>query len=73
MGMDHRNDVNQRLQLENDLAKLNEDQRVVIDLRIIQGYSVAETAKRLGKTEAAVRTSQYRALQSLAKIVNSDG
>ncbi|OPX91731.1 MAG: RNA polymerase sigma factor SigX [Pelotomaculum sp. PtaB.Bin013] len=71
--MDHRNDVNQRLQLENDLAKLNEDQRVIIDLRIIQGYSVAETAKRLGKTEAAVRTSQYRALQSLAKIVNSDG
>ncbi|OPY59863.1 MAG: RNA polymerase sigma factor SigX [Pelotomaculum sp. PtaU1.Bin065] len=69
---DHQQTVNRRLQLENDLAKLSEDQRAVIDLRIIQGYSVADTAKRLGKTEAAVRTSQYRALQSLAQIVDSD-
>ncbi|HHX23990.1 MAG TPA: hypothetical protein GX723_08290, partial [Thermoanaerobacterales bacterium] len=35
-----------------------------------KGYSVAETAKLLGKTEGAVRTAQYRALQALAKIMD---
>ncbi|MDD3653573.1 MAG: RNA polymerase sigma factor [Desulfotomaculaceae bacterium] len=67
--MDHQKAVAQRLQLENALAKLSEDQRTVLDLRIIKSYSVAETAKLTGKTEAAVRTAQYRALQGLAKIL----
>lgn len=69
---DHQKAVVQRLQLENALAKLSEDQRIVLDLRIIKGYSVAETAKVVGKTEAAVRTAQYRALQALAQIMNGN-
>ena len=59
------------MQLENALAKLSEDQRIILDLRIIKGYSVAETAKLVGKTEAAVRTAQYRALQALAQLLNN--
>lgn len=68
--MDHQKAVAQRLQLENALAKLSGDQRNVLDLRINKSYSVAETAKLVGKTEAAVRTAQYRALQALAQILD---
>ena len=67
---DHQKAVTQRLQLEDALAKLSQDQRDVLELRINKGYSVAETAKLVGKTEAAVRTSQYRALQALAQILD---
>ena len=69
---DHQKAVVQRLQLENVLAKLGGDQRMVLDLRIIKGHSVAETAKIVGKTEAAVRTAQYRALQALAHLLNGN-
>lgn len=71
-GMDQQKYITQRLQIENALSKLSEDQRAVLDLRIIKGYSAAETAKRVGKTEAAVRTSQYRALQALARILDGN-
>ncbi|MGI6425653.1 MAG: RNA polymerase sigma factor [Tepidanaerobacteraceae bacterium] len=64
------NDIAQRLLLESALAKLSQEQQTILDLRIIKGYSVAETAKLLGKTEGAVRTAQYRALQALAKIMD---
>ena len=69
---DHQKAITQRLQIENALAKLGKDQRAVLDLRINKGHSVAETAKLVGKTEAAVRTSQYRALQALAQILDSN-
>lgn len=71
-GEDHQNAIAQRLQLENALAKLSSDQRAVIDLRINKGHSVAETAKLIGKTEAAVRTSQYRALQALSQLLDGN-
>lgn len=63
-------DIARRMQIESALAGLSAGQRAVIDLRIIQGCSVAETAKRTGKTEAAVRTAQYRALQTLARLLD---
>lgn len=69
---DCQNDVARRLQVENALAGLGKDQRAVLDLRIIKGYTVAETARLLGKTEAAVRTSQYRALQILARLLDDN-
>ncbi|MDD4238706.1 MAG: RNA polymerase sigma factor [Desulfotomaculaceae bacterium] len=71
-GDDHQNVITQRLQLENALVKLSADQRAVLDLRIIKGHSVAETAKLVGKTEAAVRTSQYRALQALSQLLDGN-
>jgi len=64
------NEIAQRLLLEGALAKLSREQQAIIDLRIIKGYSVAETAKLLGKTEGAVRTAQYRALKALIKILD---
>lgn len=68
--MDEQTLITQRLQIESALAQLNRDQRTILNLRIIQGYSVADTAKLTGKTEAAVRTTQYRALQALGKLLD---
>lgn len=58
--------------IRNALLKLNEDQRSVIDLRIFQGYSVADTAKKMDKTEGNIRTLQFRALQNLSKLLKND-
>ena len=67
---DKQDDIAQRLVLESALAKLSQEQQIILDLRIIKGYSAAETAKVLGKTEGAVRTAQYRALKALAQILD---
>ncbi|MDH2332993.1 MULTISPECIES: RNA polymerase sigma factor [Paenibacillus] len=39
----------------------NDEQRTVLELRLVQGYSIKETAKILNKSEAAVKSSLYRA------------
>lgn len=62
----------QRMLIESALSQLNEDQRTVVELRIIKGYSVAETAKTMNKKEATIRVMQYRALQALSKILKNN-
>lgn len=54
--------------IKNALKDLKEEYRTVIKLRIIKGYSLAETAKIMDKKEGNVSVLQYRALQSLSKI-----
>jgi RNA polymerase sigma-70 factor (ECF subfamily) len=49
------------------LAKLKADDRDVLVMRFIEGYSAIEVAAALGKTEGAVRTLQHRALERLRK------
>lgn len=51
------------------LSRLSEEQRTVIELRIIKGYSVSETAAMMNKKEGTIRVLQYRALQTLAAIL----
>ncbi|MBB6214158.1 RNA polymerase sigma-70 factor (ECF subfamily) [Anaerosolibacter carboniphilus] len=62
----------QRMLIENALNRLNEEQRVVVELRIIKGYSVDEAARIMNKKEGTIRVLQYRALQALAKILNDN-
>lgn len=62
----------ERMVIENSLLELNEDQRNVIELRIIKGYSVADTAKIMNKNEVTVRVMQHRALQNLTKILKNN-
>jgi len=64
--------TNQQLYIKGLLEKLNEEQRKVIDLRIIKGYSVSETAKLMGKKEDNIRVLQHRALKNLADIINKN-
>lgn len=62
----------QRMFIEEALNKLKEEQRMVIELRIIKGYSVAETAELMNKKEVTIRVMQYRALQALSKILKGN-
>jgi len=70
---DHAENSTQRTLIENALNRLSEDQRTVIELRIIKGYSVAETASIMNKKEGTIRVIQYRALKELASIINESG
>lgn len=65
-------DMVQRDVIQNALKQLNEEQRTVIELRILKGYSVADTAKQMNKKEPNVRVLQHRALQNLNKILKDE-
>ncbi len=51
------------------LRHLTDDQQQVISLRFIAGYSTAEVASVMGKTEGAIRALQHRALASLRRLL----
>ncbi|MCL7454464.1 MAG: sigma-70 family RNA polymerase sigma factor [Anaerolineae bacterium] len=51
------------------LAQLTDDQQDVIILRFIGEMSLAEVAKTLGKTVGAAKALQYRALATLARLL----
>jgi RNA polymerase sigma-70 factor (ECF subfamily) len=48
---------------------LTDEQQQVISLRFIAGYSIAEVARALGKTEGAVKALQHRGLASLRRLL----
>lgn len=52
--------------LQVSIASLDEDQRQAIQLNLIQGKSIEDTAAEMGRTPAAVRGLVYRAKQNLA-------
>lgn len=62
--------IEERTRIEEAMQLLTKEQRMVIELRIIKGYSVADTAKQLEKTDNAVRALQYRAVKALAQVIN---
>lgn len=47
-------------------------QALVIELRIIEGYTVRETAKLTGRSEAAVKSLQYRGVANLRRLLEED-
>jgi RNA polymerase sigma-70 factor, ECF subfamily len=51
------------------LDKCTVDQRLVLVLRYIQSFSIAETAEALGWTVSKVKTTQHRALKVLKKYM----
>ncbi|MED3623324.1 RNA polymerase sigma factor [Neobacillus thermocopriae] len=69
---DHSEDSTERLMIEHALTQLNEEQRTVIELRILKGFSVAETAGLMNKKEGTIRVIQHRALKNLANILKSN-
>lgn len=54
------------------LGALKHAHRDVLVLRLVEGHSVADTARMLGKTEGAIKVTQMRALQSVRKTLNID-
>jgi RNA polymerase sigma-70 factor, ECF subfamily len=56
-----------RQTLEPALARLTAEQRQAVELRFLQGMSVAETAARMARSEEAVKKLQARALANLRR------
>jgi RNA polymerase sigma-70 factor (ECF subfamily) len=54
------------------IHKLNPDQQECIQLRFLQGLSVAETAQIMGRNEGAVKALQHRAVRRLAQLMPDD-
>jgi RNA polymerase sigma-70 factor (ECF subfamily) len=51
------------------VKKLNPDQQECIQLRFLQGLSVAETAEIMDRNEGAVKALQHRAVRRLAQLL----
>jgi RNA polymerase sigma-70 factor (ECF subfamily) len=62
-----------RQTLEPALARLTPEQRQAVELRFLQGMSVAETAAAMGRSEEAVKKLQARALVNLRRALTPAG
>ncbi len=51
------------------LARLPDEQRECLVMRFLQGWSIAETAAVLGRSDGAVKQLQLRAVRALAKLL----
>lgn len=60
-----------RDEIEAILATLGPDQRAVLTLRVVEQFSVEETAGILGRTAGAVRVLQHRAIKNLRRALSS--
>ncbi|MGW1030208.1 ECF subfamily RNA polymerase sigma factor, BldN family [Streptomyces sp. NPDC002577] len=54
------------------VRRLNPQQQECVTLRFLQGLSVAETARVMDKNEGAIKTLQYRAVRTLARLLPDD-
>lgn len=59
-------------QLLGTLQMLNEQQRQVVILRFLDGYSIAETAELMSKSEGAIKALQHRSLENLRRLLSQD-
>jgi RNA polymerase sigma-70 factor (ECF subfamily) len=59
--------------LQRAIRSLSEDQQQVIILRFIEGHSLEKTAGLIGKTVVATKSLQYRAVQSLGRVLGKQG
>ena len=55
------------------VAMLPREQRQAIELRILAGLSVQESARLMGKSDAAVKMLQQRALKNLRRLFTEHG
>jgi RNA polymerase sigma-70 factor, ECF subfamily len=55
------------------IAQLGNEQQEVVYWRFLQGYSVAETAAAMNKSDGAIKALQYRAVKALYKLVVVEG
>lgn len=71
VGDEGRGDPQRRLaedeEVREALDALNPDQRRVVELRVLQGFSVKETAELMDKTESGIKTLLFRAIRNIQK------
>jgi RNA polymerase sigma-70 factor (ECF subfamily) len=51
------------------VKQLNPEQQECVMLRFLHGFSVAETARAMGKNEGAIKALQYRAVRALHRLL----
>lgn len=61
-----------RLAAQTAILCLKPDHQQVISLRFLEGFSTAEVASALGKTEGHIRVLQHRALAELRRILAAE-
>lgn len=69
---DFTDSLSEREQITQAMNQLSEEQKRVIELRIIKGYTVAETGRLMDKKEGAIRVLQLRSVRALAKILEAE-
>jgi RNA polymerase sigma-70 factor, ECF subfamily len=55
--------------LKQAMAQLSDDYHTVLQLRFMEGYSLEETARQMGKTIGATKVMQHRAMRQLARLL----
>lgn len=58
-----------RADLQTALAKLTEEQQTVLLFRFEEGFTSAQIAKMMGKTEMAIKALQRRGLAAMARLL----
>jgi RNA polymerase sigma-70 factor (ECF subfamily) len=58
--------------LRESMTKLPSEQQECIVLRFLNGYSIAETAKSMSRSEGAIKQLQLRAVRNLARLLPED-
>lgn len=61
-----------RVALQQAISQLTDEQQHVLELRFFADMTSAEIARLLNRTEGSVKALQYRALQSLQKILGRE-
>lgn len=56
-------------QLRAAICRLTDEQAMVVSLRFLEGYSIAEVAAMMEKTDGAIKALQYRAVASLRQLL----
>jgi RNA polymerase sigma-70 factor (ECF subfamily) len=69
VGADQADEAVSRALVRSLMVQLPPEYQTVLDLHIVQGYSRAETGRRMDKSEAAVRGLLYRGLKALRELM----
>lgn len=56
-----------------DCARLNDDHRLCLSLRFLEGMTIAQTAELMGRSEGAVKLLQHRATRVLRRHLALSG
>lgn len=65
--------VEGNLMVREVLEMLNPEEKNIITMRILEGYSISYVAEKLGKPEGTIKSMQFRALQKLRKGLEKGG
>lgn len=65
--------VGRKLDLEEAVEQLTDDQRQTVALKFTQGLSTNEVAEIMDRTPGAIRVLQFRALSALREVLDGSG